>query len=476
MIKGEKKPCHGESSKCTEGRPLESRYSGRVFEYLHGLMLISLPLMVAGCVANAGPPSELLVVTSQRPDPREGFEFRVIQPDHDRLRASPPRHVPNVSEPPLPAAIAGDGSVVALAPLGEGKSELRWIGGQQSSETTARTIPCAQLLETVETRVAIVDRAPQPRSHVKIENGRITAAQREYVTISVYDIDSREQVAVFRDVFPVCRVEPGVWLVARAQPASLSICSIGNGAEQIVAEFEPDRWISGIAVAPNGAWACVASQASGASCKLHRLDIWDRRSGSFTSLLPEDAYVSNRADSDAPPLLSPTALSTTHLAFVVTQVTDWADQTPISGRYATMIYDVPARKPLARISHPQASLSRASPQPYLPEDQLHNLRIQSATTPVDARGFRRYFTLRGDSATGPRGRSYPQRELTLHAAAASNSEFAVRRRFGGSGGSADEIILVIDGRELDPIVIPRVERLTWLPRRPIAPATQNGAN
>lgn len=440
------------------------------------LILLAAALVLGGCVTNAGPPSELLVVTSQRPDPGDGYEFRVIQPDHGKLNVSPPLAAGASEGVPLPTAIAGDGAVVALAHTSNGTAELRWINSANIAATDWPNVSCAQLLESFDTRVALVDRAPQPRSSVKIENGRIVTSHREYVTISVFDIDSHQQVAVFRDVYPLCRIEPGAWLVARSNPAALSICSIGDGAEQTLAEFEEDRWISGIATAPGGAWVCIASQAVGSSWNLHRLDAWERRSGKLAALLPEDAYVSNRTDSDSAPLLSPTALSPTHLAFVVTQVTEWRDQTPVNGRYATMIYDVPARKLLARISHPQSGLSRTSPQPYLPEDQLHNLRIQPEAPLQEARGFRRYFTTRGDSATGPRGRSYPQRELTLHAAAASDSELAVRRRFGGSGGSADEIILVIDGRELDPIAIPRVERLTWLPRRPIAPVAQTGAN
>lgn len=441
----------------------------RILRVLVPFTLFAQAMVLVGCVSNAGPPGELLVVTSRRSDPPNSYEFRVIQPDHERVNVSGPLIVGHADALPLPTAAAQDGAIVALVPTrGATEAELQWIPAGATGEKPAFSTRCAQLLETFETRVAVLDRAPQPRSSVKIEDGHIVSMRREYVTISIFDVDSREQVGVFRDVFPLCRVDPGVWLVVRNQPPVLAICNIGDGSERTVCEFEADRWISGVAAAPAGAWVCIASQASGASWNFHRLDVWDRKTGQVSQLISDDVYVSNRSDSSTAPDISPTALSEKHLAFVATQVTEWDNQTPTDGHYCTMIFDVPAHKALARIMHMQPGLSRATPQPYLPENQLRNLRIRNdVDEPPDKSGLRRYFTLRGDAATGPRGRSYPISELTLSSPAASQSELAVRRRFGGSSGSADEVILILDGRELDPIAIPRIERLTWLPRRPI---------
>lgn len=426
-------------------------------------------LFLAGCVMHAGPPGEVLVVVSRCVEPHDGYELRVIQPEFDREVVSNPVRIERAVETPLPAAVTQDGAVVLLAPTrGAAPAELRWIDPAGSTDRAPFTVPCAQLLEACETRVAVIDRVPEPRAAVRFENGRLVSMTREHVTIDIFDIDRREQVAVFRDVFPLCRIEPGAWLALREQPAALVVCGLLDGSERIVGQFDAYRWISGIAVAPGGAWVCIASQPVGASWNLHRLDIWMRDTGRLTRLVADDLYIANLPDSPSAPLVSPTALSDRHLAVVAAQITQWQGEIPIDGRYGTLIFDVPAQKAIARIAHPRDSLSRVTPPPYLPEDRLRDLRIRTTAEPAMPQAeFRRYFAVRGDSATGPSGRSYPVGELNLWAAAASRSELAVRRRFGGSNGAADEVILVVNGRERTPIAIPRIERMVWLPRRPI---------
>lgn len=434
------------------------------------MMLWIMAFGLTGCVMHAGPPGEVLVVVSRRVEPPDSYELRVIQPEFDREAISAVVPVEHAMDTPLPIAIAQDGAVVLLAPAREqAATELRWVDSVNSVGRSVASVRCAQLLESCETRVGVIDRAPEPRAAVRFESGRLASMNREYVTIDVFDIDRREQVAVFRDVFPLCRVEPGVWLALREHPPALVVCGLLDGSERTVGEFDAYRWISGIAVAPNGAWVCIASQPIGASWNLHRLDVWMRDSGRLTRLVPEDVYVANLPDSPNAPVLTPTVLSDRHLAVVATQVTRWQEDVPIDGRYGTLIFDIPSRKAIARIVHPRTALGRTTPPPYLPEDRLRDLRIRSTADPALPQAeFRRYFTVRGDSATGPSGRSYPVGELTLWAAAASRSELAVRRRFGGSGGMADEVILIVNGRERTPIAIPRIERMVWLPRRPIS--------
>ncbi len=454
--------------------------------------LLTLSLLAGGCAAARVQTNDVLVITTRVPDDPRQFVIQRCELRRDAPWVIESTAIGPTDTVPQPLALTQTGILVVMVDGPDGQSDtLRWLdrsGGAAAADSNAfapgntRPIPFDKVLDSRDGRLLLAGSAREQREPaMRVERGvirRISPARR---WLSVCDVDRRSYRRVLpTPVTPVARIGPFEWLVITPSPRPhLRLLDWRRGRTAAIAAWPAERRFAGAVVGPGRRWAVLAFQRVGRRWDLFDLVKWDRAAGTVEPLV-QGVLVATRPRSGLSPTLPMRAINYRHLAFVSTIVTDSRGETPTDGTYQTAIADVETGRVICRFRHPRSGLRDEAPSPHLPAAQLAALRIEITAPPAaqntagsDGERWRRFLTFDADRLTTHAGTSYAPTELGLYSYSSDGAALAVRRRRARGGPDGDACIVFVGEREMRPLPLPGIERLTWLPRRSAQPAADD---
>lgn len=464
---------------------------------------ILLAALAGGCVARP-PTADLLLCVTRGSELDDEFRLTVLGWENGALRERWTAPLGGADAPPRPLALLRSGreAVVEVRDAADGRARLERVraaaaapaaaGGPAEPLPTARE-PAAlenlrydRVLDRDDSRLLLTQQIDRPaRPVLRVSQGTIRELRPAWSRIARVDTaDAAAPPAVIAPAAqPVARLGPLDWLVLVDQPARrLQRIDALQGTVLHVADWDAQRHVASAVVTPDGRRAVLAVQRVGERWNLFDLWRYDRETNGLTELVA-GVYSATRPNASVSPALPMYAINDRHVAFVLTEVSEWRGRTPVEGLYHTAVLDLESGAVLVRIRNPQRGLRNEVPPPYLPAGRLAALRIDRTNPAAPAGGFvdeddgdtsagderwTAFLTFRNGRLFDASGRSYDARTLGPYAYTREGNVLAVRER-----APSGDRCLIFAGRR-GPQIIERdgIERLVWL--RPAGAAPPAG--